>query len=510
MAFRAVHADWGTVFAHLPDLGCGQTWEAVWKVRPPAPIVCAECRHPMHAKTSYSGLRFFAHAPHAPDCEIARQGESEAHHLLKLELASAARDAGAHAELEVRAPDGSWRADVLATDPAGTWRMALEAQLSPITAADIGARTERMLEHGVTSCWFSDRPRPPWLGTVPSLRLATADTGVVVAEGLVKFDQGGWASAPQVPVVDFLRWVFTDKVVPHVPRSGLFYPQRQLAQVWTAPRYISTEDAYLVEEERRHRLHQERYAAYQQKRERELAKIRASNAESRARAIAKATIAEERAEQLHRRAGSNLHDKLMERTEVQRAVALLESDTYNIPATAGWSWSEEHWAGGVPLIRTDEGVPTAVLDPEPGQVSGDAFRLLAGLLLLFPTKARKQRFERNTRRRRKVPMDGWHMDCVEDGPAPPSAPPSASDRRPRARALECACPNPHLVVTISGAEYPAEAAEEMGPAAALYTASCRMCGGQYKKPWRRNLTPFKSAAMSSPQRNSPDSNSATS
>ena len=35
MAFRAVHAQWGTVFAHLPDLGCGQTWEAVWKVRPP-------------------------------------------------------------------------------------------------------------------------------------------------------------------------------------------------------------------------------------------------------------------------------------------------------------------------------------------------------------------------------------------------------------------------------------------------------------------------------------------
>ncbi|MFB6632187.1 hypothetical protein ACFCWY_20055 [Streptomyces sp. NPDC056362] len=124
MAFRAVHAEWGTVFSHLPDLGCGQAWEAMWKAKPSAPIACAECRHPMHAKTSYSGLRFFAHAPHAPDCEIARQGESEAHHLLKLELASAARDAGAHAELEVRAPDGSWRADVLATDPAGMWRIA--------------------------------------------------------------------------------------------------------------------------------------------------------------------------------------------------------------------------------------------------------------------------------------------------------------------------------------------------------------------------------------------------
>ncbi|MGW8881705.1 competence protein CoiA family protein, partial [Streptomyces mirabilis] len=104
----------------------------------------------MHAKTSERGLRFFAHAPHAPDCEIARQGESEAHHLLKLELANAARQAGAHAELEVRAPDGSWRADVLASDPAGTWRMALEAQLSPITAADITERTERMDAHDVT------------------------------------------------------------------------------------------------------------------------------------------------------------------------------------------------------------------------------------------------------------------------------------------------------------------------------------------------------------------------
>ncbi|MBT2407259.1 MULTISPECIES: hypothetical protein [unclassified Streptomyces] len=97
--------------------------------------------------------------------------------MAKLELASAARDAGAHAELEVRAPDGSWRADVLATDPGGAWRMALEAQLSPITAADITARTMRMREDGVASCWFSDRPRPPWLGTVPSLGWPRRTTG---------------------------------------------------------------------------------------------------------------------------------------------------------------------------------------------------------------------------------------------------------------------------------------------------------------------------------------------
>lgn len=203
MSFRAVHANWGTVFVHMPDLGCGQAWEAVWRVKPPPPISCAQYRHPMYAKTSRAGMRFFAHAPHAPDCEIAREGESEAHHLLTLELAWAARDAGAHAELEVRAPDGSWRADVLASAPDGSWRIALEAQLSPITDTDITARTERMRQHGVAACWFSDRPGPrgwarpppyawpanrtaaPW----PSRRAWSASTA----------GPGAWSGRPRCP-----------------------------------------------------------------------------------------------------------------------------------------------------------------------------------------------------------------------------------------------------------------------------------------------------------------------
>ncbi|MFI1569145.1 DNA alkylation repair protein [Streptomyces sp. NPDC020490] len=122
--------------------------------------------------------------------------------------------------------------------------------------------------------------------------------------------------------------------------------------------------------------------------------------------------------------------------------------------------------------------------PEPGQVSGDAFRLLAGLLLLFPTKARKQRFERNTRRRRKVPIDGWHMDFIADPPTPIPAPSGARRRR---TAEESTCPQPQLVAKISRAEYPAEPADELGPAAALYTAVCRSCGGPYNRPWRRVL-----------------------
>src|SRR5512142_505464 len=136
------------------------------------------------------GLRFFAHAPNAPNCALAL--ETLAHHLMKLELANAARAAGVHAEMEVRGPDGAWRADVMASDPGGAGRWALEAQLAPITEDDIKARTERMRADGVLSIWFSDRPRVPWLGTVPSVRLAHPEDGasLVVAEGLVKW--GGY------------------------------------------------------------------------------------------------------------------------------------------------------------------------------------------------------------------------------------------------------------------------------------------------------------------------------
>lgn len=488
MAFRAVHAEWGTVFSHLPDLGCGQAWEAVWKVRPPAPIACAECRHQMYAKTSERGLKFFAHAPHAPDCEIARQGESEAHHLLKLELASAARDAGADAELEVRAPDGSWRADVLASDPAGTWRMALEAQLSPITAADITERTERMREHGVSCCWFSDRARPPWLGSVPSLRLTTTDGGLVVAEGLVKFAQGGWVAAPQVPVADFLRWVFTGQVAPHEPRRHLFYPQRQLAQVWTAPQYAAAEDTYLIEEEKRQRELAEHRARLKEKAARRRADIDQKNAASRKAALERATTveADARRENLGP-TGARWHDKLMRRPGVPQAIEYLARE-HHITVTVGMSTTDWRWGGGTPLIGPD-GTPAAVLSPVSGLVRGEAFRLLAGMLLLFETDAEQRRFDRNTRRRRKAPIDGWRMEHLSEATVKAAgataAVPAPRTARPGRTGGPCSCAQPELTAIIMGQPHPAEPAEQMTPASAVYTASCRACGGSYDKPWRR-------------------------
>ena len=260
MAFRAVHAQWGTTFAHLPDLGCGQAWEAVWKVRPSAPLTCDECHHPMHAKVSRNGLRFFAHAPHAPNCTLAL--ETLAHHMLKLELLKAAQDAGVHAEMEVRGPDGTWRADVMASDHGGTWRMALEAQLAAITAADIADRAERMGADSVESIWFSDRPQVPWLGVVPSARLARPEDGedLIIASGLVKLapcDCGDpdcrascWLGVPAT-LSRFLGWVFTGRVV----RYGTRY---HLAEgiwsdpdyIWTAPRYVAEREAEMERERR--------------------------------------------------------------------------------------------------------------------------------------------------------------------------------------------------------------------------------------------------------------------
>ncbi|MGW3059713.1 competence protein CoiA family protein [Streptomyces goshikiensis] len=139
VGFTAHHNHRGRLDATQTDLGCDWAWESIHRVSPRVSMTCPECSHPVHAKVSRYGLRFFAHAPGSPTCALA--GESMEHHLLKLELATAIREAGHHAELEVRGPRGNWRADVMASSSDGTSRMAWEAQLSPITVAEVSDRT---------------------------------------------------------------------------------------------------------------------------------------------------------------------------------------------------------------------------------------------------------------------------------------------------------------------------------------------------------------------------------
>ena len=149
-----------------PELLPGLRWDSIYKARPRPPLSCRECGHGLHAKVSRQGMRFFAHDAHAPECGLA--GESLAHRLLKMELASAIRNAGWLAELEV--PGNGWRADVLATSPDGSRRMAWEAQLAAATAEDLADRTARMAAEGVWVCWVTDKDRP-FIGHVPSIRI---------------------------------------------------------------------------------------------------------------------------------------------------------------------------------------------------------------------------------------------------------------------------------------------------------------------------------------------------
>ncbi|WP_431676030.1 competence protein CoiA [Kitasatospora sp. KL5] len=160
MAFTAMHAERGRLDASRDDLGCGWAWAAVHRARPRVPLTCPECGHGVHAKLSPARMRFFAHDAGAPQCTLA--GESMEHHLLKLQLAGEIRAAGWLAELEVRAPDGTWRADVMASSPNGARRIAWEAQLSAITEDEIRARTERYAAAGIGVCWVASRPRR-WL-----------------------------------------------------------------------------------------------------------------------------------------------------------------------------------------------------------------------------------------------------------------------------------------------------------------------------------------------------------
>ncbi|MET9451084.1 competence protein CoiA family protein [Streptomyces cinerochromogenes] len=167
MGFTAVHADWGRLDASLDDLGCGRAWKDVHRVKG-LQLACPECGGRVFARVSSRHARHFYHQERPRECELAN--ESPEHHLLKLQLAMAARAAGWRAELEVSSETGNWRADVLVFDEQDRAFMALEAQLSPMTPQNAQMRTDRYARDGVGLCWVGLQGRP-WQRAVPSLRV---------------------------------------------------------------------------------------------------------------------------------------------------------------------------------------------------------------------------------------------------------------------------------------------------------------------------------------------------
>lgn len=370
MSFTAVHAERGRLDASLPDLGCGWDWSAIHRVRPPAPLVCRECGHGMHAKASPLGLRFFAHAPGAPTCMLAE--ESMAHHLLKLELAQAARAAGWMAELEVSGPDGRWRADVLAST-ANSRRVALEAQLASITAAEIRARTQRMGADGVRAYWFSDRNRIPWLGAVPSVRLTRQGEGLVAVEPMARFAGAYWDPEPSMPLSEFLGRVLTSRFVSHAPRTPQRHVVRRVTLLWAHPKCVLAEAKKLGDEEKQQRAAQEEQ----------------ERAEWREYARQEAALAERTARSDPDRAALARHSARL--PGIERAIAQAAAK-FLTRVTVGWSVGDSRYSSGIPLVN-DRGTLLAVFDPLPLAGPCPDFLLDVGLPILFPTEERRERFE---------------------------------------------------------------------------------------------------------------------
>lgn len=304
MAFTALHPELGRLDATQNLLGRDLDWSLVYRAKPRVLLTCPECGHGVHAKHSPRKVRYFAHDSGRPEnCSLSN--ESMEHHLMKLEMATAIRAAGWHAELEVGAPDGSWRADVMASSPEGDKRMAWEAQLSPITVEDIQYRTARYEEADIRVCWVTDRRSVPWMGAVPSVR-ATApegDAGWNLDEGVAGFDSkaGRWVFQT-VDLTGFARWALLDLLIPYtaLPR---YAPRHQLLRgstvsrggslVWTSPKSV-TEQAECEQRRLVREAEEQRRRALETKRKAAAAQRKAEADRKRAEELAAARVLQEK------------------------------------------------------------------------------------------------------------------------------------------------------------------------------------------------------------------------
>lgn len=237
MGYTAVHAGWGRLDASLDDLGCGRSWADVHRVKG-LELACPECRGKVFARISPHRARHFYHQVRPDDCALAN--ESPEHHLLKLELATAARAAGFRAELEVGNEARTWRADVLVFDRQDRPLMALEAQLSPMTPQDARMRTDRYAADGVAVCWVAMEKRP-WERGVPCLRVApprNRGEAWTVRHGMARYT---WAAPHTLKtkaawthiscsLVEAARWILQGRVHAHSGPDGTVW--------WTARSYV--------------------------------------------------------------------------------------------------------------------------------------------------------------------------------------------------------------------------------------------------------------------------------
>lgn len=209
MPLTARNAD-GTV---IDATACGDDeWFSVYRTALTTALTCRGCGHPMIAKRSSKGLRFFAHRADRPiDCPSA--GESVEHLELKRLLADLIRAHGAEAVLEAtpNAGDlGGWRADVLGVTVQGR-RVAFEVQLAAMTVEEGQTRSAKYQADGIGVAWITSK-HAHWLSRIPSARVISDDAGTWATRGLGKWNGTSWTQPEPVALQRLVVGLMNDSV----------------------------------------------------------------------------------------------------------------------------------------------------------------------------------------------------------------------------------------------------------------------------------------------------------
>lgn len=179
----------------------------------PRPVL--SCGATAVVKTSQLGTQFFAHkGPAHP----GHKGETLEHLHVKAAVVEAAAALGWTARAEVRAPDGSWVADVL-VEKAGR-RIAFEVQISSQDAERYLERQARYERDGIECFWLTARASTEHLPGVPVLRVdphakdlavsvrsrASAEMPLATFVEAVLEGPLRWAPTPPATVTGSIRW----------------------------------------------------------------------------------------------------------------------------------------------------------------------------------------------------------------------------------------------------------------------------------------------------------------
>lgn len=192
MPLSAWHSQWNKrVDASDHSEDGNEVWAKLHRNRAETRFLrCRVCEQAMTAAVSHRGVRYFRHLPDGAG-ECPTSGESMEHQELKAWIARWGHESGWRVEVERRAEDGSYRADVMTTSPDGSRTVVWEAQVSRLDDVAAFERTRRHVEAGNEIVWvcLSDQS---WTERLPTLSIRRRDDEVqpyVVTKGLSVLDR---------------------------------------------------------------------------------------------------------------------------------------------------------------------------------------------------------------------------------------------------------------------------------------------------------------------------------